>query len=272
MKNILKEKSKDNFRIYNENDKIYDVYNKNHTFQTVDFVKSQLEKHCHYFNKEKMTIWQALEKMDNIIDESDPDIDQSQLIHAFQTAESLRSKFPELDWLHLVGLIHDLGKIISLPEYGNEPQWCVVGDTFPVGCTFSEKIIYHNFFENNPDYHDSRYNTKFGIYEMNCGLDNLLFSFGHDEYLYQVCKYNKCLIPKVGLDIIRYHSFYSWHKEHEYQHLMSKSDRITLGWLKIFSKHDLYTKDNQNLPNINNLKEYYQKLIDKYFPNSLLDW
>ena len=32
----------------------------------------------------------------------------------------------------------------------------------------------------------SRYNTKLGIYEENCGLDNVLMSWGHDEYLYQV--------------------------------------------------------------------------------------
>ncbi|HAO96880.1 MAG TPA: inositol oxygenase, partial [Verrucomicrobiales bacterium] len=43
----------------------------------------------------------------------------------------------------LTGLIHDLGKILCL--FG-EPQWAVVGDTFPLGCRFSEKIIYHEYF------------------------------------------------------------------------------------------------------------------------------
>ena len=37
-------------------------------------------------------------------------------------------------WFVLVGLIHDLGKVLCL--FG-EPQWAVVGDTFPVGCAFS---------------------------------------------------------------------------------------------------------------------------------------
>jgi hypothetical protein len=40
---------------------------------------------------------------------------------------------------HLTGLIHDLGKILAHPEFGSEPQWAVVGDTFPVGCAFSDK-------------------------------------------------------------------------------------------------------------------------------------
>ena len=34
------------------------------------------------------------------------------------------------------GLIHDLGKVLC--KYG-EPQWAVVGDTFPVGTTKWEK-------------------------------------------------------------------------------------------------------------------------------------
>lgn len=33
-----------------------------------------------------------------------------------------------------------------------EPQWCVVGDTFPVGCKWAESIVYRDTsFEGNPD-------------------------------------------------------------------------------------------------------------------------
>lgn len=270
--NLNLDSKKDKYRIYTENNIIHSTYKKNHTYQTVNFVKAQLNKHCVNFDKTKMKIWDALEKLDEITDDSDPDIEQSQLIHALQTAEGLKTRYPELDWLHLIGLIHDLGKIMALPEYGMEPQWCVVGDTFPVGCAFSNKIVYHHCFENNLDNSDPRYNTKFGIYQPNCGLDNLLFSFGHDEYFYQVCKHNTCLIPEVGLKIIRYHSFYAWHSKAEYQYLMSQSDAEILKWIKIFNEHDLYTKDNFNFPDINNLKNYYQELIDKYFPNALLEW
>jgi hypothetical protein len=40
------------------------------------------------------------------------------------------------------------------------PQWAVVGDNFPVGCRFDETIVFHEYFEANPDHHDPRYNTK----------------------------------------------------------------------------------------------------------------
>lgn len=54
---------------------------------------------------------EALEKLNNLVDESDPDVTVPNMVHAFQTAERLREAHPEKDWLHLTGLIHDLGKV-----------------------------------------------------------------------------------------------------------------------------------------------------------------
>lgn len=45
------------------------------------------------------------------------DIPLTQLEHAFQTAEILREAHPKDDWLHLVGLIHGLGKLLRHAEY-----------------------------------------------------------------------------------------------------------------------------------------------------------
>jgi inositol oxygenase len=50
-----------------------------------------------------------------------------------------------------------------------------------VGCAFSEKNIYPETFSANPDFYDAVYSTKYGIYEPNCGLDNVMISWGHDE-------------------------------------------------------------------------------------------
>lgn len=97
------------------------------------------------------------------MDESDPDIDLPNIVHAFQAAERAREEFPDLDWLHLTALIHDLGKVMAF--YG-EPQWAVVGDTFPVGCLWSENIVYRaDSFEGNPDADnpDYKYDNKFKI-------------------------------------------------------------------------------------------------------------
>lgn len=65
------------------------------------------------FNHAKLTVREALEKLNDLIDESDPDTSMPNIVHAFQAAEQAREEFPEHDWIHLTGLIHDLGKIMA---------------------------------------------------------------------------------------------------------------------------------------------------------------
>lgn len=107
------------------------------------------------FDHIELTVREALEMLNELVDESDPDLDLPNIIHAFQAGERARQEYPDLDWLHLTALIHDLGKIMAF--YG-EPQWAVVGDTFPVGCEPSKHIVYRETsFEGNPDLSDPRY-------------------------------------------------------------------------------------------------------------------
>lgn len=56
----------------------------------------------------------ALEKLNDLVDESDPDNNIPNIVHAFQTAERIRLEHPNDDWFHLTGLIHDLGKVNKL--------------------------------------------------------------------------------------------------------------------------------------------------------------
>lgn len=44
------------------------------------------------------------------------------------------------------------------------------------------------YFKENPDYNNPSYNSKYGIYTEGCGLDNVLMSWGHDDYMYLVSK------------------------------------------------------------------------------------
>jgi len=270
-------KKKEEFRNYSDSlrkDLVNYTYLQNHTNQTVQFVESMRAEYSK-FQKAKMTLWQALERLNEVVDDSDPDTDKTQDYHAFQTAEALRKKYPDIEWLPLVGLIHDLGKILVLKEFGGLPQWATVGDNYPVGCAHSEKIVKHEFFQYNADAANSKYNTEYGIYSPNCGLENVLMAWGHDEYMYMVCKHNGCLIPELGLKIIRFHSFYPWHKEHAYEHLMDESDWETRKWARRFSKCDLYSKSDdvftaEHIEKV--LKPYYQSLIEKYFPKDVLEW
>jgi inositol oxygenase len=90
------------------------------------------------------------------------------------------------DWMHLCGLLHDLGKVLAHPAFGSQPQWAVVGDTFPTGITPEPCVVYHSLFNGNPDLQDPRFQGPCGAYSPGCGLDKVRMSWGHDEYGYMV--------------------------------------------------------------------------------------
>jgi len=244
-------------------------YADQHTLQTFDFVK-QKEAQFGNFDKMQLGIWEALEMLDLLVDESDPDTDNSQLQHALQTAEAIRNDYPgeEFAWYHVTGLIHDLGKILAM-KWG-EAQWCVVGDTFPVGCAFSDKIVFgQKSFANNPDFDHPEYSTLHGVYAPNCGLANVHLSWGHDEYLFRICK-EQSKLPAPALAMIRFHSFYPWHKEGAYEHLTNDEDREMLVWVRDFNRFDLYSK-SKPLQDVEGLKVYYKEQILKFFP-PVINW
>lgn len=239
---------------------VREFYRLNHSLQTRDFV---LAKKREYGAKQRgqMGIWEAMEYLNTLVDDSDPDTDLSQIEHNLQTAESIR-KDGHPRWMVLTGLVHDLGKILCL--YG-EPQWAVVGDTFPVGCAYSDKVVFFQFFHGNPDFHNPSYQTKLGVYSENCGLDQVDLSWGHDEYMYQIAK---DYLPEEGLYMIRYHSFYPAHQEGAYDYLMNGHDREMFEWVKKFSQYDLYSKSAER-PKISDVKPYYEDLIAQYFPDKI---
>ena len=260
------QKAKEDYRNYDKpaRDTVREFYRLNHLHQSYDFV---LQKKAEYlgFNHREMTVLEAMDYLNTLVDDSDPDIDLSQREHLLQTSEAIRADGHE-DWFVLTGLIHDLGKILCL--FG-EPQWAVVGDTYPVGCAFSNKIVYPEFLRDNPDYSDPRFNTELGVYERNCGLRNVHLSWGHDEYLYNVVSQKGASLPEPALYMIRYHSFYPWHREEQYSHLLDDHDRAMLPWVRKFNPYDLYSKCPVR-PDWNKLSGYYVELIDKYLPGKLL--
>ncbi|MDJ1479605.1 inositol oxygenase family protein [Cytophagaceae bacterium YF14B1] len=256
-------KTKEEYRNYVDSERVDTVrefYRLNHTYQTYDFVK---EKRADFlkFDKREMSLWEAVDFLNTLVDDSDPDTSLDQLQHLLQTSEAIRAD-GHPDWFVLTGFMHDMGKVLCL--FG-EPQWAVVGDTFPVGCQHSDKIVYPEFFAANPDSTDERYNTKYGIYEPNCGLDNVRMSWGHDEYLYQMMK---DYLPEPALYMIRYHSFYSQHRENAYSHLMTEHDHKMFEWVNKFNPYDLYSKVPVP-PDAKALRPYYEDLVAKYLPSTL---
>lgn len=255
-------KAKEDYRNYDDpaRDTVREFYRLNHTYQTLDFARAK-QAEFGARNRTKMGVWEAMEYLNTLVDDSDPDTDLTQIQHLLQTAEAIR-RDGHPGWFILTGLIHDLGKVLCLWD---EPQWAVVGDTFPLGCTFSDKVVYPEFFEANPDSQVPEYQTECGIYEEGCGLDQVTMSWGHDEYMYNV---TKDYLPEPAQYMVRYHSFYAAHREGAYDHLMNDRDREMFKWVKAFNPYDLYSKSPVP-PNETELRPFYQDLIAEYFPEKI---
>jgi inositol oxygenase len=243
-------KDKTQFRDYEgASDRVKNFYKEQHTKQTVAY---NLKARNDFKSKTRaeMTIWEAMERLNTLIDESDPDTELSQIEHLLQSAEAMR-RDGRPRWMQVTGLIHDLGKLLFF--FDAQGQWDVVGDTFPVGLAFDDRIIYGTkSFEENPDFKDPIYSSQYGIYSPGCGFDNVMLSWGHDEYLYHVVK-SQSTLPDEALAMIRYHSFYPWHQQGAYRDLMDAHDERMLKAVKKFNPYDLYSKSDEK-PSVEELK------------------
>jgi len=259
---LAESKSKAQYRNYEApaRDTVREFYRLQHAKQTYDFAVAKKAEYLR-FNRRTMTPWEALDYLNTLVDDSDPDIALPQIDHLLQTAEAIRGD-GHPDWMVLTGFVHDLGKVLCL--FG-EPQWAVVGDTFPVGCPWSPTIVYHEFFAANPDADRPEFQHGTGVYARGCGLSQVHMSWGHDEYLYHMLK---DYLPEPAQYMIRYHSFYPWHREGAYQDLLDDTDRAMLPWVQKFNPYDLYSK-NANRPQLAALKPYYDDLLAKYLPATL---
>lgn len=255
-------KSQEEFRQYDAqaNPGVAEFYRLNHKYQTHAYALGK-EKEYFGLTRGKKSIWEAAEYLNTLVDDSDPDTDLTQLEHLLQTSEAIR-KDGHPRWMVATGFVHDLGKCLCL--YG-EPQWGVVGDTFPTGCAYSEAVVFPEYFQDNSDFKDPVYQTKYGIYEPNCGLDKVTMSFGHDGYIYEV---TKNYLPMEALYMLRYHSFYAWHRHGAYDHLCNDQDREMLQWVLKFNPYDLYSKGHTK-PNLTELKPYYDDLFAEFFPEKI---
>jgi inositol oxygenase len=255
-------KTEEQFRQYDAeaNPGVAEFYRLNHQFQTHDYVMGK-EKEYFGLDKGMKSIWEAAEFLNTLVDDSDPDTDLTQIEHLLQTSEAIR-RDGHPRWFVLTGFIHDLGKVLCL---WGEPQWGVVGDTFPVGCAYSKDIVFPEYFAANSDLHNPLYQTKYGIYQPNCGLENVHMSFGHDGYIGKVMQN---YMPEESLYMLKYHSFYAAHRHGAYRHLMTDHDVEMLDWVNKFNVYDLYSKGHTK-PNVAEIKPYYDDLFAEFFPEKI---
>ena len=209
-----------------------------------------------------MGIWEAMEFLNTLVDDSDPDTDLTQIEHLMQTAEAIRADGHP-------AMVHP-GR--PDPRPGQDPlplRRAAVGRgrrhvprRLPL---FREGRLPRVLPGQSRLRASPEYQTECGIYEPGCGLDRVHMSWGHDEYLYHVVKDH---LPDEALAMIRYHSFYAAHREGAYTHLMNDDDRRRMEWVRAFNPYDLYSKGHEP-PDVEKLRPYYEDLIAEFFPAEL---
>ena len=69
---------------------VEEFYRLNHSHQTLAFVLAKKKEYLS-LSRRTMTVWGALEFLNTLVDDSDPDIEPTQIEYALQTAEAIRA-------------------------------------------------------------------------------------------------------------------------------------------------------------------------------------
>lgn len=248
---------KTGFRNYQEDGIVQATYKNMQQQQTLFQVRALERKYIgptgtqdekgQFIEKSLQEVFQLL---DSIIDESDPDTDQPQIYHAYQTGEALRelidntnslkpipikSLFTEKEWANLPDAIYHrfknktvselfphimdwswlplVGFIHDLGKVLATKQFGALPQWFVVGDTFPVGVPFSkaNVYAKAKFFVSNPDLKKPAQFSKHRGLETLTMSFGHDIYLYSVLKKAMTQLPLEALYIIRFHSFYAWH-------------------------------------------------------------
>src|SRR5258708_36007094 len=87
---IARDKSTEESRNYEDpkRESVKQFYRLNHTYQTYDFVK-QKQTEVLKFDIKEMSVWDAFNFVNQLVDESDPDTDLDQFEHLLHTSEAI---------------------------------------------------------------------------------------------------------------------------------------------------------------------------------------
>jgi inositol oxygenase len=95
---IASAKATEEYRNYDDpaRDTVKEFYRLNHKYQTYDFVMKKREEFLS-FSKREMSIWDAFNFLNELVDDSDPDTDLDQFQHLLQTSEAIRRGISRLN-------------------------------------------------------------------------------------------------------------------------------------------------------------------------------
>lgn len=179
----------------------------------------------------RVQVWDLVEKLGLCVDPSDMRLFcGSQLIHVQQILAAMEKNGVTDPDLLLLGVIHDLGKVLLLR--GEAPENVV--------CT----------------------TRHIGSPEPGCGLDDVVFQFGHGEFIYSRIRGH---VPDHVAWVARYHNV----KLADVEPFMNEQDRAWSDrYLRPFRRFDGDFVSPYFLPKVD--MERYRALVESYFPSPLL--
>jgi len=198
------------------------------THQTVAALKRKYEEAV--FGRQG--IWELVEKLALCVDPTDGELyGASQLIHTRQVVAGMeRDGVSDPDFF-LAAITHDLGKVLLLTAEAPEN---VVGMNAPIG-----------------------------QYSEGGGLDQVVFQWNHDEFVYSRLK---DYLPDHVAWLLRYHSILI---ESSRPFMDARDHAYLERYLVPFRKYDQDTKSCCLLPP-QNILDKYRDLVERTFPRSLL--
>ncbi|KAL7500918.1 hypothetical protein ACHAWT_008971 [Skeletonema menzelii] len=147
------------------------------------------------------------------------------------------------DWVQLVALFHELGEAVKKLDPNNTGKmadsiydWTISTRSRVVGCATPGCATFSEFRHFNTDLLDARYSSDKGVYESNCGLDNVLLQWSGSEYMYHLLRHNHTALPSEALAMVRYFLLGDWHEHHEYTSITNEYDDDKLQWVSDFDR------------------------------------
>lgn len=236
------------------------VYSALYSGQTVRYCEARRREYSRLVGGHA-TVLRSLRALDGVHDPSDPDTSLPNSEHAYQAARRARALRPYDTSLQVAALVHDIGKVLF--SHGHA-AWEVVGDTFVLGEPLPRSAPCYELAPRRVRHPPPAAANRDG-----CGLDAVVVSWGHDEYMFRVLMQNAHLhtLPQRYCDAIRYHSLYPWHSAGAYRRLMGPGDAETLELVTALNQCDLYSKSDGVVSQGD--RAYFDALLASVFPEPL---
>jgi len=248
--------------------------------QSVNFVMKMRERYFD-FGLKRMSIREALEIVKTLkchpfrVTNAGPNLRTL----LFKTAEFARME-GHPDWAILLALIHELGRVVSCietpPSEDNQKyDWTFAIRSRVLGCAPPSRTNFAEFRNLDPDLSNAQ--SKIGIYQEHCGMENLFLSWTGPEYMYFMLKHNGASLPEEAFGVLRLFPLGDWHTHDEYLYFSSKVDNDMKDFVLEFDKMRKSVRRDcaEDLSDIecNALwEEYYESICHKYECGQMLSW